>query len=1117
MHKMETPNGISDSTNNSNIAKKGQLSPPPEIPHITNNILPLSHVLKYYTQEAYKQLTRLIENLSLTTHSESDVERKKKFLEIIIQLRQDFIKIYTLVKWSANAKDVGKFIDLLNWFRMQEFYFEQLTFQLNALNGFSGAKLPNSDLFTALEVLFKKRPQLPSYNHIKSSPISPQKTLEVLKDLNLALMTRFALMDIPTRFLNNYDIKDGRVYISVPNEFQVSITVGNELIIDDPKDYHKSPFYFIDFKFLFGINPETLLITHRDNKIITRLPPSSHAKLEKVANQILLNQGLEGLYELLHKYSISFKLYLIAKQLKELLINTRWRNNIQINYQNGKSLIIVNYWSSHYLSRNWKSFLELGIDRNYNLNYRWFKNGKYDLQNSFDEIFQSRFANNEEVYHHTNENDYENAIIDDDSMDNDEDSPEDLNVDLILNVVVNKHAELLMDQVYHKLTERFNDAATGGGEQISMINCHQLLLKLSPNKSTIFAINPLTGYFYFIDPSPLQNQITKKINSPPPPGSIINNNKNFTTEADMINYVIDQLIQLRLEVFTKEINNKLFTTEWINNDIITLNDYENNKLSMNSNIGISKIQFYRRKNWPSSSWFLINLVSGITTTTFWWVARIKSIKGEWKIQWVQKIKFDQSLSMGEEEGGDDDDDEQEANGGVSPQYLNYEFFTNLSTLCANMIIDHVILEELQFRNIKFLKVNQIEAVLHKFHIDGIPQDENVDEDEIIKSEDGVPVSARDKPLIYESVIMIYNNNDLLPIYNSSTSLFLKIKLINHHNTSLMKLRLFGTLRNLSLKTSPANFLELNLRINETKQYFQIDDVINLSNTTATTMNDTRGIGVESNNQLLEKLFNNLNKFGKLIKIVDQLSKNNIEIINNNSVNDITIKVDDGKLGHILIKLPESANDSIRLMPGNACAKEVELILQYINGYLKSTSIGTRDKNSKVTPSIVGIIRYLQEIIPIINSISQIKQLVSSKKFRLPNGLPKLNFDVMFNSLDSVQYIFHLSSANPTSSKKIVKDRIVINVSFKQNKFDTIRRNLIKISLKDNLNQRNLKYKKLFELIFKSISDFDLSRNKENDEVLVKLNYDFLVSINIAEEIMNRIGNSFMQYLQLESK
>lgn len=97
--------------------------------------------------------------------------------------------------------------------------------------------------------------------------------------------------------------------------------------------------------------------------------------------------------------------------------------------------------------------------------------------------------------------------------------------------------------------------------QMSFLTPHQLLIKLSPNKSTIFAINPTNGFFYFIDPTPIQNQITKKINQP------VNTKKSFITEQDMIENIVENLIQLRLETFTNEIYIKLLTTEWINNDL----------------------------------------------------------------------------------------------------------------------------------------------------------------------------------------------------------------------------------------------------------------------------------------------------------------------------------------------------------------------------------------------------------------------------------------------------------------------------------------------------------------------------------------------------------------------
>lgn len=1111
MDEQNTKKDITDAK----ISKKMNKHGLPEIPHITNNIIPLSNILKYYTQEAYKQLNTLIENLAMVAETESDTNRKKSFLKLIISLREDFIKIYTLTKWASNSKDISKLIDLLNWFRMQEFHFEKLSFQLNSLNSFSGAKLPNSDILTSLEVLINGRPTLPSYNFIKAPKISNGKILQVLNDLNLILATRMALTDdIPKRFINNYNIKDGRIYFTIPNEFSVSVTVANDLIIDSDEDYHKSPYYFVDFVFLFGLNPETSLITHRDNNVITRLPKKSHENLEKVVNNVLLTAKLSGLYDLLHKYSISFKLYLIAKQLRDISINSKWRNNIQFNYQNGKSLIIINYWCGQYLSKNWKSFIELGIDKNYNLNFRWFRNGKYFLDHGIVGLF--------------------NKDLSEKAIEEEEEEPGDLSVDLILNIIVNKHSELLMKKIHDELNDRFKktyqsdsenqeklhevgirnetipDDENPADQYCSYVTSHQLLIKLSPNKSTIFAINPLTGLFYFIDPTPIQEQITKNINSQPTNFK----NKSFITENDMISNILNNLIQLRLQVFNMEINNKLITTGWINNSIIRLNEYEMAKLFnflMNNHEAATKIQFYRRKNWPSS-WFLIDLITGTLSTTYWWVARIKSIKGEWKIQWMQKLQFNMNSQP---DTSTMDKSYQIINDGVESYYLNYEFFSNLSSICSNMILDHMILEELQIRNIKYLKSNQIQSVLERFGISEIPEDETN------------WLNSHEKPISYETTLMIYNNNDLLPISISSTGLFLKIKLTNSSGLTQMKIKLFGKL--ILSKISFDNISELNLRFNDQLKVFEINDLINLDtklNTVAAVQDFDFG---SSKNHLLDNIFNNLNKLNKLIKILDQLNKSNIEVIDN-SITQITVKIDDN-LSTLLIKLPETSSDSIELIGGNVI-REFNLILSYLNDYLRIKN----EENNKTV--IIGIIIYLKQINPILKSIEIIRNNFNRPEniYKINIGLRMLYFDVKIPSIDLVQFIYHFNY-NVSSSKKIQKDKLVIDLSFKNNKFSMINNPLVKLLMKNNWHSKNSKYKSLFESIYRTINAFNNNPQKsstnveplqvrtpsstsdesKNSPTIMKLDRDFLINPVIIEKVLIEISECFLAYTCNELK
>ncbi|KAI3403352.2 RGR1 [Candida oxycetoniae] len=1032
---------------------------PPEIPHIVENLLPLSNILKFHAQGSYKQLILALENLAINAQDESDVKRKKYLLDVIVSLRQEFIKVYTLIKWSNVSKDVSKLIDLSNWFRLQEFNFEQLMFQLQGLKGFSAAKLPDFDIKTALEVLYLGRPILPSHNYHQQKPISPEKVLEVLRDLNLVLMTRFALIDVPQRF--KYDIKDGRAYMRVEKEFEVSITMASDTIVEESEISRSNPFFMIDFKFLFGLNPETNLITYGDNGGITKLPMKSYIKLERIVNQTLADSGLQGLYDLLHKYTISFKLFLIARQLRELILTTKWTKNLQVNYQTGNTKIIVNYWASHYLSQNWKSFLEIGVDEKFQLNYRWFKNGEYESEETVRQIIEKDDIKEEQENKREREEEEEEEEEKEKEKEKEKDlfqeTTKEIDIESIITSFVLEHSAMIMKLVADKLQLK-------SSSEITTLSPQQIMFSISPQKQTIMFINPLTGLFYFVNPTPIQTRLLKRINSRPPPAFITNynnnssnnnnnnnnNNKQFVSEHDLADWVIENLLQLKLEVFTKEVNNYLTTTEWIFNSIIRLNEHEISKLlkSVNGTMGYNRIQFYRRKHWPST-WFLIVMINGVNTKTYWWVARIKSIEATWVINHYQALF-------------------------TNPE-LNYKFFKSLGKSSFQKIINHVILEELHSKQIQFEEIGgEGESELKEYGLD-IPQ-----------CKQGVFV-------IHKSFISIENRN-LLPLENSSRKLFLQIQLVNENNINKMYLKLFGKLKNSAIKNSP-ELDQLNMKIDESNQNFEIETSIDLNEV----INETK-------KHFLNSIFDNLNSLNNLLKIIDQLKHNDIQILDN-SMDNITIKVND-EIDKLIIKLPIQMDKSITLSTVSVHSWQIEIIIHFLNQYLEQNH----------DASIVKTIKYLSDMDPIFQAIKQVDSLLQSPpaSLKLTNGLSKVYFDCVFNNLNFIQFMFNISSTIP-NTKKIQKDKILISISFKQISFFKNDEKLIKVSMKNNLNARNVKFKKLFEMIFKSISEMERNSKDElinldgEGHLLVKLNYDFLISSNLLVEMMRRITKCFIQY------
>lgn len=306
---------------------------PPDIPHITTNIVSLSDILRKFSEFSYAELSHI---LQIQPTNEA---KKKKLLELIVYLRQEYVRLYVLTKWSKiSAQDFSKLIDLLAWLREQTNYFTNLIWATKSINqGLLSAKLPNPDIITALEVFTQGRPTLPSHNLIESK-LTPQKILQTLKDLNVILSMKFALVEnIPDKFLN-YKIKDGRIFIYTDDyEFQVSV-------IDE-----NSPFFMIDFKFSFG-----------------DFEPSR--KLLRISNDALRIGGFFELNKILTNYTNTMKLYLIHLKLNGL-------KNIKHVYHADKFQIVIHYWINSYVFKN--SYIEIGLNKDNNIIYRWFKLGEF--------------------------------------------------------------------------------------------------------------------------------------------------------------------------------------------------------------------------------------------------------------------------------------------------------------------------------------------------------------------------------------------------------------------------------------------------------------------------------------------------------------------------------------------------------------------------------------------------------------------------------------------------------------------------------------------------------------------------------------------------------------------
>ena len=177
-----------------------------------------------------------------------------------------------------------------------------------------------------------------SYYNIK---IPPVLILRKLQDINLTISIKLSLMDLPVQFNNHY-VKNGRVYITVPNEFEIQLST-----ID-----MNSPFFFVDLNLFIYMNDTSL--------------PLNKLKMEKLINEILYKNKDRNpfflLYQFLHKYVLTIKLYLVHLELLALENTGKFSGGDMIHiYDSKKSIVTGRYWVRGKLGNRGK--FTIGVDK----------------------------------------------------------------------------------------------------------------------------------------------------------------------------------------------------------------------------------------------------------------------------------------------------------------------------------------------------------------------------------------------------------------------------------------------------------------------------------------------------------------------------------------------------------------------------------------------------------------------------------------------------------------------------------------------------------------------------------------------------------------------------------
>ncbi len=364
----------------------GQL--PPEIEHITFGYIRFSLLVSRLVQETFNGLSNVINNMSdmqvpqsgqdapLNNNnqqvngngnpSSANVQKKLRMLNFASDRRAQFIRILILLRWARQAEAVSKVIDLNVWtkIRLGEYsgcigWMGELKRRLASLRD------PNPDIKNALEVLsLGKASWLPDLGYLPPEPLSSQQLLNTLRRINTLLSIRLNLHEAVPLSFRRFSIADGRVTFHVHDEFEVDLSIAEE----DPK----SQLYFIDFRFIFSPTPVELPVGGLRDVVESR------------ANDVLKREGLQGLFESLHNFTLTHKLNVLRNQAFELA-RGYWSEQLKIEAVHRS--IVVQYWSNRPGGKSW---IEIGLRRgkepasSYTLStqrishiaLRWFRGGK---------------------------------------------------------------------------------------------------------------------------------------------------------------------------------------------------------------------------------------------------------------------------------------------------------------------------------------------------------------------------------------------------------------------------------------------------------------------------------------------------------------------------------------------------------------------------------------------------------------------------------------------------------------------------------------------------------------------------------------------------------------------
>ena len=616
----------------------------PELPHVEVNQIQLSVIIRnlcIYSVTELKQFFKL-----------AIPNQRQEMLKLIIYLRNQFLRLYVLIKWVKTIKNYNfhLLIDLLNYLRIKNMNVGQCIWNLKniVINSTINAKLPKPDLETALEVFTLGSPQIIDNNSFfeklnrlraKSSQttnfIPNNLILKRLEDLDVTLSVKVAMSDVPKKFLDNTkSIKNGKWFIEVPGEY--------ELILSTTGD--DSPFHLVDLTFLLS-SSSVDMSTYQTNKILHH---QINNKLKSNSENVM-----HELEEILAKKILFLRIFL-CKQTLDNYNKTRGKFETPLQVLYDETSITVHYWvNSNTVSQKQDCRIYIDIkndefsDEKLKLNLVW----NISIPDQVKQILRIKTEYTENVF--------ENLID-------------------FITKIIGDHVKLLKYNLFRS-----------GGSFFSKNEDHNSSLTfsipLSCNDNTLVDLNvdKRTGNFYMVDKLNAINSKSLLIKHT----AIIN--KSYLNPREVISILQNMKVNYAIAI----LQNMFLKIGWsvYDESQIDVGNLDNNTNNSSNNSKIKKT-FIRMKNWPLNWYLVVSSEILSDSEIFIQIRIIKLIKesNKWNVKHLSEhLSIDPETNLSS----------------VSLKQITYGKISNLQHAILSKIINHSILDIFAELNLEVIELS----------------------------------------------------------------------------------------------------------------------------------------------------------------------------------------------------------------------------------------------------------------------------------------------------------------------------------------------------------------------------------------------------------------------------